>query len=539
MEFDPWAMTPMPLLPAEQRTATWDEVLRGFDEELVRAEAERCIQCGHPLCIDGCPNRNPIPTFIGLVQEGRYAEAAAADYLQNALPSCTGRVCAWEAQCEGRCVLNARGEGVRVGAIERFIADYALAHPDEVAAAQTRISGSLSSTGRLPADFPYESLVRAYQDTTPPDQPDWLGGRDEAAAGRAVAVVGSGPAGLACADFLARRGAAVTVWEAQAQPGGLLRDGIPEFVLSHAVVEREVARLSDEGVVFRFGAALGRDITLDDLQKRFDAVFVAIGASRARGLGVPGEDAEGVWSAQAFLHRAKLATERPDVAPPPVGPRVLVIGAGNTAMDAARTAVRLGARDVRIVYRRTRAESPSRAVEIAHAIEEGVSFDYLVLPVELHKDERGRLISARLQRMRLGEPDASGRRRPEPVPGSEFDFPCDTLVQAVGYAVEGDALGHPEVLARGGWIQDQGDGVTTALPGVFAGGDDVRGPATVVEAIHDGRQAAQAIVDYLRQLGRAPSAALGTGVRAADAAATQVRDGAQGRHEAAAAVAAG
>lgn len=341
------------MIPHEERVASWDEVLRGFDEAALLAEAERCLQCGHPTCVDGCPNHNPIPTFTGLVQEGRYAEAVAADYLQNSLPSCTGRVCAWKNQCEGHCVLTTRGEGVRVGAIERFIADYALTHPEELAAARLRFQGPTGDAGALPGNLPYFSLVSAYLGRAEEDAPEGLGQGPGPSGQHRVAVAGAGPAGLACADFLTRRVVAVTVFEAQAQAGGLLADGIPQFVLSAGVVQLEVGRLRSQGVDFRFNTALGRDVDLDGLRAGFDAVFVGIGAGRPRNLGVPGEDAVGVWSAQEFLHRAKLATQNPEIAPPEVGRRVLVIGAGNTAMDAARTAIRLGARDVRIVYRRT------------------------------------------------------------------------------------------------------------------------------------------------------------------------------------------
>ena len=493
-------MTPMPLQPYDERTQGWNEVLRGFDEDAVRAEADRCLQCGHPLCVQGCPNHNPIPSFIGLVQEGRYAEAAAVDYLQNSLPACTGRVCSWETQCEGHCVLTARGEGVRIGAIERFIADYALSHPEAVAAASERVRQSVASHAAFPSSFPYTQSVTAYRAVRAEDQPDWMGTVDRPLSDRSVAVVGAGPAGLTCADFLRRRGVNVMVYEAQQQAGGLLSDGIPEFVLPAGVVDAELGRLRSAGVEFRFGVALGRDVDLDDLREAHDAVFVGIGAGLARTLGIPGEDAKGVWSAQAFLHQAKLARTDATVRPPEVGQHVLVVGAGNTAMDAARTALRLGARDVRIVYRRTRAESPSRSVEISHAMEEGVSFDYLVLPISLQKDESGRLTAANLQRMELGAPDSSGRRRPVPVQGSAFAFPCDTLIQAVGYSVAGDQLGHPEALAKGGWIEAETQaGGGTAIPGVFAGGDGVRGPATVVEAVYDGRRAAQAIATYLAE----------------------------------------
>lgn len=495
MQAQQWHITPERSLPPAQCATSFAEVALGYSEAEVLAEADRCLQCLHPLCIDGCPNTNPIPTFIGLVQEGRYADAAAVDYLQNALPTCTGRVCAWERQCEGRCVLNARGEGIRVGAIERFIADYAHQHPEDFEAARARLAAAPGQA--LPPDSPYAETVTAYLPRPIPDLPP-AAAAPHALAGRSVAVVGAGPAGLSCADFLSRQGAAVHIFEAQAQPGGLLADGIPEFVLPAAAVAAEVGRLTRQGVRFQFDTALGTDIEIEELLQRFDAVFVGIGASKARGLDIPGEDARGVYSAQAFLHHAKRALDPASGdAAPEIGGRVLVFGAGNTAMDAARTAVRLGAADVRIVYRRTEAESPSRRVEIGHALAEGVHFDYLVNPVAFLQDGAGRLTAARLIRMRLGAPDASGRRRPEPVPGSEFEMPCDTAVLAVGYSVSGRDLGHPEAVARDGSLRVSGEGGATALPGVFAGGDAARGPATVVEAVADGRRAATAIAAYL------------------------------------------
>ena len=504
-------MTAMRSLPVAERVHSFAEVALGFDEAEVEAEAERCIQCKHPVCVDGCPNHNPIPTFISLVREGRYAEAAAVDYLQNALPSCTGRVCAWEQQCEGRCVLHARGEGVRIGAIERFIADYALRHPDEVAGARAAMLETAAAVGRTPgADAPYGAVVSAYSAATPEDAPEWDGRPDPSLIGREVAVVGAGPAGLACADFLSRLGAGVTVWEAQQQAGGLLADGIPEFVLPSATVGLEVERLRGQGVRFRFGEALGRDVELEALQHGHDAVFLAIGASLARKMGIPGEDSRGVVTAQEFLHRGKLALlPGPDAQAPDIGAHVLIVGAGNTAMDAARTAVRLGASDVRVVYRRTEAESPSRRVEIHHTVDEGVRFEYLVNPVAFLADGGGRLRAVRLERMRLGKPDSSGRPRPEPIPDSAYELPCDTAILAVGYAVAGTDLQHPEMLARGGAIRTVDPSGATERGGIFAGGDAVRGPATVVEAVHDGRVAAHAIAAYLARLPRAAALAAG------------------------------
>jgi glutamate synthase (NADPH/NADH) small chain len=453
---DRWTRTPMAELPHDLRLHSFDEVALGYDPDAVIAEAQRCLNCLHPLCVDGCPNGNPIPEFIAAVQEGRVLDAARIDYANNPLPSCTGRVCAWERQCEGACVLNVRGEGVRIGAIERYIADAALT----------------AGLALLPSE-----------DTQ----------------GR-VAVVGGGPAGLACADFLSRRGVAVAVLDAGDAPGGLLADGIPGFVLPADRVQAEVARLARQGVAFRPRTRLGVDVSLRRLREEFDAVFLAVGAATARGLGVPGEEAAGVVSAQRFLHESKVTGGFPGVS----CARVVVIGAGNTAMDAARTAVRLGAASVRVLYRRGEAESPSRPVEIAHARTEGVGFEYLVNPVAFLADAAGRLSAVRLQRMRLGAPDRGGRPRPEPVPGSEWDEPCDLAILAVGYAVDGTPLLTPEAVGPDGRITaDLADG-HTPVEGLFAGGDAVRGPATVVEAVRDGRVAAEAILRWLAA--RRPSA---------------------------------
>ena len=518
-----WRMTPVHVLAAEDRRASNAEVAQGYltDEE-ARAEAARCLLCKHPTCISGCPNNNPIPTFLGFVQEGAILDAAVADYEKNCLAACTGRVCNWEAQCEGWCVLNANGEGVRIGAIERYIADYALRHPRELSAlAAQRVAEEAAagvSSYTRPDVSTYAAAIEAYGAAVPgygsaletvrlhsgavvPGYlPEDAPPADLPLDGFRVAVVGAGPAGLACANVLARDHAKVVIFEGQGYAGGILSDGIPEFVLPQAVVDREIEQIRAHGVEFRFHQFVGRDIHVQDLLQEFDAVFMGVGAEVAHRLEIPGHDAAGVWVAQDFLRRAKRALI-PDsgVEPPAVGPRVLVIGAGDTSIDAARTALRLGAADVRIVYRRTRAESPSRQVEVALATAEGIRYEYLVDPLELLRDGEGRVRAARLQRMRLGAKDRSGRPRPEPVPGNEYELPCDTVIFAIGYAVDGGAVEHLGVLKPDGTIRTHGEGGATEVPGFFAGGDVVRGAYTVVHAVRDGRLAADAIGEYLRR----------------------------------------
>lgn len=517
-EVDQWSMTDVHHLAPQERTG-FAEVAQGYQsEEEVRAEAARCIICKHPTCVSGCPNNNPIPTWLALVVEGRMLDAAVCDYEKDSLAACTGRVCNWEEQCEGWCVLNAEGEGVRIGAVERYIADYAFRHRAEFdqlraqRAMEERQQGHSSYT--TPELSSYAAAVQAYADgpatTGYRSRPsiDRIAGyeRQDSPPGNLpvngfrVGIVGSGPAGLACADFLSRRGAKVVVFDELSYPGGLLADGIPEFVLPQHVVDQEIDRIRAQGVAFRFGKTLGKDLTLDQLREEYDALFVAVGAEVARRLHLPGEDADGIWTAQDFLRQAKRALSDGHVQPPKVGRQVIVVGAGNTSMDAARTSRRLGAESVTILYRRTRAESTSRDIEIRLAMEEGVHFSYLVNPVEFLKDDQGRVRATRVTKMRLGRADAGGRPHPEPIPGSESVMPCDTVVLAVGYSVRGLDLGHPELLQPDGTVRITGEGGMTDLPGVFVGGDVVRGAYTVVHAIRDGRLASDAMARYL--LGR-------------------------------------
>ncbi len=525
---DQWKMTPVHHLAVEKRGG-YEEVAQGYltDDE-VRAEAARCLLCKHPTCISGCPNNNPIPTWLALVVEGKILDAAVADYEKDSLAACTGRVCNWEEQCEGWCVLNADGEGVRIGAVERYIADHAFRHREEFdrlraqRAKEEKDQGYSSYT--RPDVSSYAAAVEAYGGAVPgyseerhtsrmlggalvPGyEPDESPPEDTALTGRRVAIVGAGPSGLTCADFLSRRAAEVVVFESQSHPGGLLADGIPEFVLPQEVVDREIDRIVSQGVAFRYGHVLGKDLKLDDLRQEFDAVFVGVGAEVARQLDVPGEDAKGVLTAQTFLRQAKQALlPKSDLNPPQVGRHILVIGAGNTSMDAARTSLRLGAKDVTVAYRRTRAESTSRDIEIDLATEEGVRFDYLVNPVAFLTDDQGRVRAARLVRMQLKQAESGGRPRPEPIPDSEYEVPCDMVLLAVGYSVHGIDLGHPEILNRDGTVRTHGEGGATDLPGVFVGGDLVRGAYTVVHAIRDGRMASDAIGRYLLRQKASPA----------------------------------
>ncbi|MFS8613137.1 NADPH-dependent glutamate synthase [Limnochorda sp.] len=466
-----WDQVPLRQLPLEARLATFAEVNQGYTYEEAVLEAQRCLQCPSPACQDGCPNGNPIRDFIDLLAEGDLAGAIELDWTRNALPSCTGRVCAWELQCEGFCVMGERGDPIRIGALERFIADWAAENLDLLQLVDT------------------EYRPRAQR----------------------VAVVGAGPAGLAVSHFLARKGYPVTVFEAWALPGGVMAYGIPEYVLPQQVIDREVARLEALGVEFRTGVRVGRDLTLDELLQTYDAVFVGTGANEPATLGIPGEELEGVWTAKEFLMRVqasqmadRLADRLPaeEMSPPRVGQRVAVVGAGNTAMDAARTARRLGADEVTVVYRRDEAQSPSRPVEIDHAKTEGVRFQYLVNPVRFLGDEAGRLRAMELIRMELGPPDGSGRPRPVPVPGSEFQMPVDTVIVAVGYAPERElaARGGLATTSWGGLVVDEATGATSR-PGVFAAGDCVTGAKTVIHAIAGARRAAEAMERYLEARG--------------------------------------
>jgi len=459
----------MPEQKAALRAVNFREVNLGLTEQLAMLEAERCLQCPKPYCIDGCPVRVNIPRFIKLLRDGDLPGAAAQLLDDNALPCVTGRVCPQESQCELVCLRGKKGRSVAIGHLERFVADWAQDHPDGLAPAKP------------------------------------------AASGRSVAIVGSGPAGLTAAGELVKRGHQVTIFEAFHAAGGVLVYGIPEFRLPKDIVQAEVDRLVAAGVRIEPNAIIGKTYTLPELQEQFDAVFVAVGAGLPVFMDVPGENLKGVYSANEYLTRVNLMGAWDPDADTPVlhGQRVVVVGGGNVAMDAVRTARRLGAAQATIVYRRGREELPARAEEVHHAEQEGVRFAFQVAPVEVVGDEDRWVVGLRCVRMELGEPDDSGRRRPIPVAGSEFVIDCDMVVVAIGTRsnplLTATAPGL-EINQRGYIVTD--DRGMTSLDGVFAGGDIVRGAATVILAMGDGKRAASAIDAYLRgeQLPETPAA---------------------------------
>jgi glutamate synthase (NADPH/NADH) small chain len=452
----------MPARDPTDRAGTFDEVNLGFTERLAVLEAQRCLACKHPTCVDGCPVAVDIPTFIRCIEEGDLAAAARTLFADNALPAVTGRVCPQEHQCEADCVRGRKGAPVAIGHLERFVADWARGHHDAgappVAAAPT---------------------------------------------GRAVAIIGAGPGGLTAAGELARLGHAVTVYEALHRPGGVLTYGIPEFRLPNEIVDHEVARLERLGVRIECNVVIGRTYTLDDLRDRFDAVFISVGAGLPVFLGIPGEGLKGVYTANEYLTRVNLmeAHAFPAAGTPVLhGERVVVIGGGNVAIDAVRTARRLGAREAMIVYRRSRAEMPARLEEIHHAEQEGVAFHFQVTPIAIEGDDDRWVTGLRCVRTELGDPDASGRRAPIPIPGSERVVPCDTVVVAAGTRANPLLTSSAPDLAltERGYLAADEHGMTN-LPGVFAGGDIVRGSATVILAMADGKRIAHTIDRYLHE----------------------------------------
>ena len=449
----------MPEQNATARAANFGEVNLGLTEQVAMLEAQRCIQCKDPKCVTGCPVRVNIPRFIDFLSKGDLPGAADSLLGDNALPCVTGRVCPQETQCEELCIRGLKGEPVGIGYLERFVADWAM------------------HNGGRPAP-------------------------KAAPSGKKVAVVGGGPAGLTAAGELAKAGHAVTVFEALHQPGGVLVYGIPEFRLPKQIVDKEVQRLTDAGVKIECNVIVGRTYTLPELRQSFDAIFIANGAGLPVFMNVPGENLKGVYSANEYLTRVNLmaAYEFPKADTPVlVGKRVAVVGGGNVAMDAVRTAKRLGAEVASIVYRRTRDEMPARSEEVHHAEQEGIAFEMLVAPLEVIGNDKKWVTGLKCQRMQLGEPDASGRRSPVAIPGSEFVLDCDVVVVAIGTRANPLLTATcPELkLNKRANIEVDANGMTS-LPGVFAGGDIVRGAATVILAMGDGKRSAKAIDAYLK-----------------------------------------
>ncbi len=454
--------------PAADRVQNFTEVSLGLDEVLALTEASRCLECTQPICVNGCPVNVDIKAFIQLVSEHKYVDAVRKIRESNYLPAVCGRVCPQEEQCEAVCTLGKKFDPVAIGKLERFVADYELKMDQ------------------------YTSPVVVER-------------RDEK-----VAIVGSGPAGLTCAAELAKKGYRVTVFEALHEAGGVLRYGIPEFRLPREILDVEIDRVKSLGVELQTNFVVGRTATVDELFDSwgFSAIFLGTGAGTPHFMGIPGENLIGVYSANEFLTRVNLmkAYKFPDYdTPVRLGKRVAVIGGGNTAMDAVRTSLRLGAEKAYLVYRRSRNEIPARLEEIHHAEEEGVQFMLLTNPTRILGDERNTVKAMECLRMELGEPDASGRRKPVPVPGSEFILEVDTVIMAVGQAPNPIIQATTPGLGTGkkGTV-NVNEHQQTNRPGIFAGGDLARGGATVILAMRDGKEAASAIDAYLREKITAP-----------------------------------
>lgn len=456
----------MPCQPPQVRNRNFTEVALGYTRDMAIAEAARCLQCKNPKCIAGCPVEVPIKDFIGHVARGDMDSAYRVIKSTNSLPAVCGRVCPQEIQCEGKCVLSAKGQPVAIGRLERYVADTYIA-----------TSACEQITGTHSCDLQHPNIR--------------------------VACLGSGPASLTVAGFLAAKGIKVDVYEALHEPGGVLVYGIPAFRLPKDVVATELQGLSLAGVDFKVNWVAGRTITVDDLfAQGYQAVFIGVGAGLPMFLGIPGENLVGVFSANEYLTRVNLGRAYDFPAhdtPVYPGKHVTVFGAGNVAMDAARTAKRLGAESVHIVYRRTRAEMPARLEELEHAEEEGILFELLAAPLSFNGDEHMTLTSVSLQRMQLGEADASGRRRPEPIKDDIYELPTDLAIVALGTRSNPILLDATPNLNKNKWgyiVVDEETG-ETSIPNVFAGGDIVTGAATVILAMGAGRRAAQEIAKRL------------------------------------------
>jgi glutamate synthase (NADPH/NADH) small chain len=451
---------PMPEQDSKERIKNFNEVPFGYSKETAIEEAKRCIQCKNRPCTRGCPVEIDIPDFIKELAEGKIDKAVEVLKSKTALPAVCGRVCPYENQCEGECTLNKIGDPVGIGRLERFLADY------------EREKGMKIPKKAKPT-------------------------------GKKVAVVGAGPAGLTCAGDLAKMGHNVVVFEALHAPGGVLMYGIPEFRLPKAIVHAEVDFIKKLGVEIHYDVVVGKTITVQELLEDFDAVFIGTGAGLPRWLNIPGESLDGVYSANEFLTRVNMmkAYDFPHHCTPcTVGEVAATFGAGNVAMDCARTSLRMGAKKSYIIYRRTEKEMPARNEEIHHAKQEGVIFKLLTNPVEFIGDEKGKLKAVKCIEMKLGEPDESGRRRPIPIPDSEFTIKIDTALVAIGQNPNPLVPKSFKELETEKWgnlkVDEKGE---TTVPGVFAGGDIATGAATVILAMGAGKKAARAIDEYLKK----------------------------------------
>ena len=450
--------------PAEKRATNFTEVNLGYSTELARQEALRCLECAKPACTDKCPVGVKVREFVQLIVAGDFMGAAAKIREDNVLPAITGRVCPQEDHCEGGCLMGKKVQSLGIGYLERFVADYEQQHLD------------VKNVKRAPST------------------------------GKKVAIVGSGPSGLTAAGDLVQRGHDVHVFEALHEIGGVLVYGIPEFRLPKKIIREQVDYMRAMGVDFETDVVVGRTVTIDELmhEEGYDAVFIGTGAGLPQFMGIPGEHLNGVYSANEFLTRINLmhAYEFPRYDEPMVdlaGKNVAVIGGGNTALDSIRSALRLGAGNAFVLYRRSEAEMPARAEEVKHAKQEGIDFQVLTAPVEFLSDGNGWLRAARCVRMELGEPDASGRRRPMPITGSEFELPLSVAIMAIGTSANPIVQSTTPGLEtnKRGYISANAETQRTSRTGVFAGGDIVTGSATVILAMGAGRRAAASIHEYL------------------------------------------
>lgn len=451
----------MPKQDPEVRRHNFEEVALGYTPEQALKEASRCLNCKKPLCVKGCPVEVNIPEFIMKIKAEDFSGAANKIKEKNSLPAICGRVCPQETQCESQCILGKKGEPVAIGALERFVAD----------------QQALADIGEIPSieKLPYKA-----------------------------AVIGAGPAGLTAAADLALQGFDVTIFESLHAAGGVLQYGIPQFRLPKDIVAREVEYIKKLGVKIETSVLVGQTITIQELfEQGYDTIFIGTGAGLPYFLNIPGENLNGVYSANEFLTRVNLmkAYRFPEYdTPVRIGERVAVVGAGNVAMDAARTSLRLGAKEVYIVYRRSAEEMPARHEEIENAEEEGVIFKLLTNPVRIIGNEAGEVVAMECVQMELGEPDASGRRRPVVKPGSEFQFPVDNVIVAIGQGPNPILLKNTGDLALNsrGYIDVDPETLATSIPGVFAGGDIVTGAATVIAAMGAGKKAAKQMVEYCK-----------------------------------------